>query len=434
MTGDFDEFDALDAGTRRGAATTARARRRARSAAESALPTQCPSRTTGDLSDDRGPWRRGQQPRRPRTSERPPGRRRSTGHPRVDDATAPPRRAATTLADGRARGRVRGRPPPVARRPLRPRRRLARGPTCPPRRGAGPPRAGRGRREQAQELVAAGRVDGRRDGRPPSRRRRSTTRRPIRRHRRSTTSPAYASRGGHKLAGALDVFGPHGLDVDGPALPGRRAPRPAASPTSCCAAAPRSCSRSTSGYGLLGLAAPAGPAGHGARPHQRARPEPDGAAGRAPDLVVADLSFISLGLVLPALVPVRDAGRRPGADGQAAVRGRQGAAGRGAGSSATRRCAASGTRAWPPGGRARARRPRRHGEPAARAVRERGVLPVAAARRRRLDDSRPRPSDRRRARSDSPPAFDAASPRRSCSSRTPGGPRPATRPGSRPSV
>ena len=44
------------------------------------------------------------------------------------------------------------------------------------------------------------------------------------------------------------------------------------------------------------------------------------------DLVVADLSFISLRLVLPALTACARAGRRPAADGQAAVRGRPRAA------------------------------------------------------------------------------------------------------------
>ena len=42
------------------------------------------------------------------------------------------------------------------------------------------------------------------------------------------------------------------------------------------------------------------------------------------DLVVADLSFISLGLVLPALLSCTDRGRRHRADGEAAVPGGQG--------------------------------------------------------------------------------------------------------------
>ena len=55
----------------------------------------------------------------------------------------------------------------------------------------------------------------------------------------------YVSRGGHKLAGALDAFAPEGLTVGGAAAstPG---PAPEASPTSCCGAAPGTSSRSTS--------------------------------------------------------------------------------------------------------------------------------------------------------------------------------------------
>ena len=43
-------------------------------------------------------------------------------------------------------------------------------------------------------------------------------------------APRYVSRGGLKLERALERFG---IDVAGQALPGRRAPRPAASPTAC---------------------------------------------------------------------------------------------------------------------------------------------------------------------------------------------------------
>ena len=45
--------------------------------------------------------------------------------------------------------------------------------------------------------------------------------------------------------------------------------------------------------------------GHGPRPHQRPRPEPRQRSATPVDLVVADLSFISLRLVLPALVRCR---------------------------------------------------------------------------------------------------------------------------------
>jgi 23S rRNA (cytidine1920-2'-O)/16S rRNA (cytidine1409-2'-O)-methyltransferase len=48
----------------------------------------------------------------------------------------------------------------------------------------------------------------------------------------------------------------------------------------------------------------------------------------APDLVTADLSFISLGLVLPALIACAG-GRRLRAPGQAAVRGGQDRVGNG---------------------------------------------------------------------------------------------------------
>ena len=46
----------------------------------------------------------------------------------------------------------------------------------------------------------------------------------------------YVSRGGEKLAGALDAFG---VDPRGPGLPGRRRVAPVASPTACCSAARR---------------------------------------------------------------------------------------------------------------------------------------------------------------------------------------------------
>ena len=60
--------------------------------------------------------------------------------------------------------------------------------------------------------------------------------------------------------------------------------------------------------------------------------------GEPVDLVVGDLSFIPLGLVLPALVRCAAPGRRPGADGQAAVRGGQGAAGQRRGGPQRRSC------------------------------------------------------------------------------------------------
>ena len=69
--------------------------------------------------------------------------------------------------------------------------------------------------------------------------------------------------------------------------------------------------------------------------------------GPAPDLVVADLSFISLTLVLPALVAVRCAWRRPRAAREAAVRGRPAAPSAAAVSCATPRRAARPSRGSP---------------------------------------------------------------------------------------
>ena len=69
--------------------------------------------------------------------------------------------------------------------------------------------------------------------------------------------------------------------------------------------------------------------------------------GGVVDLTVADLSFISLRLVLPALAACTAAGRRPRADGQAAVRGRQGTGRRRAAWSATGGCAPRPCSTWP---------------------------------------------------------------------------------------
>ncbi len=51
----------------------------------------------------------------------------------------------------------------------------------------------------------------------------------------------------------------------------------------------------------------------------------------APDLIVIDVSFISLAKVLPAVVGAAAGALRPAGDGQAAVRGRPRASGRGRG-------------------------------------------------------------------------------------------------------
>jgi 23S rRNA (cytidine1920-2'-O)/16S rRNA (cytidine1409-2'-O)-methyltransferase len=155
-------------------------------------------------------------------------------------------------------------------------------------------------REHAATLVADGRVTA--DGHP--------VRKPAQRLHPSTelvaepdpADPAFASRAGHKLAGALTVFGPQGLDVRG-----RR----------CLDAG-----ASTGGFTDVLLRAGAErvvcvDVGTGQlAPRLRRHPRTTVLEGRnvrdlrpdhledRPGLVVADLSFISLVLVLPVLVDV----------------------------------------------------------------------------------------------------------------------------------
>ena len=95
-------------------------------------------------------------------------------------------------------------------------------------------------RGRAVEAIDAGRVlVGGAPARPPPAR--STAGKPI--ALLAAEGPDYVSRGGHKLAAALDAFA---VDVHGRGARSTSAPRPAASPTACCSAAPRTCSRSTS--------------------------------------------------------------------------------------------------------------------------------------------------------------------------------------------
>ena len=157
-------------------------------------------------------------------------------------------------------------------------------------------------REQAQELVAAGqvRVPGRTTVKAATQ---VTPAEPI-----VVEEPAgedYVSRGGHKLAGALDAFAPHGLEVSG-----RRALDAGASTGGFTDVLLRRGAASVVcvdvGYGQLAWSLQTDervtvldrtnvreldPATH----HQ---------IGDPVDLVVGDLSFISLRLVLPALVSV----------------------------------------------------------------------------------------------------------------------------------
>ena len=72
-----------------------------------------------------------------------------------------------------------------------------------------------------------------------------------------------------------------------------RAPRPAASPTCCCAPAPREVVAVDVGYGQLAWPLRQDERVRGARPHQRPRARPPRLIGGPVDLVVGDLSFIS---------------------------------------------------------------------------------------------------------------------------------------------
>ena len=137
--------------------------------------------------------------------------------------------------------------------------------------------------------------------------------------------PDYVSRGGHKLAGALDAFEPRGL-----AVAGRRCLDAGASTGGFTDVLLRA--RRRAGRRRRRRLRPARLVAADRRPGHRAdrtnvrELTPDRSTASRSTWSSADLSFISLRLVLPALVALRDAGRRPGADGQAAVRGGQGAA------------------------------------------------------------------------------------------------------------
>jgi 23S rRNA (cytidine1920-2'-O)/16S rRNA (cytidine1409-2'-O)-methyltransferase len=153
-------------------------------------------------------------------------------------------------------------------------------------------------REQAAELVAAGRVSV--SG--------STAAKAATQVEEGTSikvaadidDPGYVSRGGHKLAGALTAFTPAGLSIVG-----RRCLDAGASTGGFTDVLLRAGAASVLavdvGYGLLAWRL---------RTHERVTVldrtnvrtlEPADLPGLAPDLVVADLSFISLRLVLGAL-------------------------------------------------------------------------------------------------------------------------------------
>ncbi len=159
-------------------------------------------------------------------------------------------------------------------------------------------------------------------------------------------APDYVSRGGHKLAGALDAFAAGGLEVAG-----RRCLDAGASTGGFTDVLLRRGAAHVVavdvGYGQLAWSL---------QQDERVTVvdrtnvrELDAAAvGELVDVVVADLSFISLRLVLRPLRRRRAGRRRPRAHGQASVRGRPGAAGRRRGRPRSRRCARTPSARWSP--------------------------------------------------------------------------------------
>ncbi|MCW2849540.1 MAG: hemolysin [Marmoricola sp.] len=155
-------------------------------------------------------------------------------------------------------------------------------------------------REHASELIAAGRVSVNKAvaSKPAT----GVTTDADLVVREDPSSPDYASRGGHKLAGALAVFGPLGLEVAG-----RRCLDAGASTGGFTDVLLRAGAREVVavdvGYGQLVWALQNDPR---VRVHDRTniREIDTDLIGGTVDLVVGDLSFISLQLVLEALIGV----------------------------------------------------------------------------------------------------------------------------------
>jgi 23S rRNA (cytidine1920-2'-O)/16S rRNA (cytidine1409-2'-O)-methyltransferase len=160
-------------------------------------------------------------------------------------------------------------------------------------------------REQAGELVAAGRVTvaGQRAAKAATQVRRDA---PI---TIETGEPGYVSRGGRKLAGALAVFGPMGLVVVGRDALDAGASTGGFTDVLLRAGAAHVVAADV-GYGQLAWSLRTDPrVTVRDRVNVRTLDQVEGLTP-VPGLVVADLSFISLTLVLPALV----ACAAPGAD------------------------------------------------------------------------------------------------------------------------
>jgi 23S rRNA (cytidine1920-2'-O)/16S rRNA (cytidine1409-2'-O)-methyltransferase len=152
-------------------------------------------------------------------------------------------------------------------------------------------------REQAGELVAAGRVTV--AGQPAAKAATQVTRdAPI--SITDTDKPGYVSRGGHKLAGALAVFTPRGLTVAGRDCLDAGASTGGFTDVLLRAGAAHVVAADV-GYGQLAWSLRTDPRVTVLdRVNVRTLDQVEGLTP-VPGLVVADLSFISLTLVLPAL-------------------------------------------------------------------------------------------------------------------------------------
>jgi len=150
-------------------------------------------------------------------------------------------------------------------------------------------------REQAGELVAAGlvAVAGQRAAKPATQVARDT---PI--TVTESGEPGYVSRGGHKLAGALAAFVPAGLVVQGRSCLDAGASTGGFTDVLLRAGAAHVVAADV-GYGQLAWSLRTDPR---VTVMDRVNVRALEHVSPVPDLVVADLSFISLTLVLPALV------------------------------------------------------------------------------------------------------------------------------------
>ena len=121
--------------------------------------------------------------------------------------------------------------------------------------------------------------------------------------REDPDTPDYASRGAHKLLGALDRVRAPGAQPSRGVAAWTPARRPAGSPTCCCAPGLREVVAVDVGYGQLVWALRNDPR---VSVHDRTnvRDLDVEQVGGPVDLVVGDLSFISLELVLDALIGV----------------------------------------------------------------------------------------------------------------------------------